>query len=265
MPLERAPLSGRRVVVTRAEHQADGLVRELRAAGAEVALLPLLALAPPADPAPASRAASDLARFDWIAFTSANAVEAFLSLAAGPLPLPLRMAAVGPATAAALRAFGVEPDLQAERSDAEGLALALTPRLAGGSRVLLPQAADARPLLADLLRAEGVEVTAVVAYDKRLPEGAAAEARALFAERPLGWVTFTSPRIARAFADLFGAGWPARRAELQAASIGRVTTAELRALGVERIAEAATPDGAALARAIAAAVSPFPERIQGLR
>jgi uroporphyrinogen-III synthase len=243
-------------VVTRAEHQAEGLTRRLRAEGAEVELLPLLAVLPPADPAPLAHAAAELSAYDWVAFTSANAVEAFLPLAPAGLPAALRGAAVGSATAAALRSFGVEPALQAERGDAEGLAAVLAPRVGAGSRILLPQAADARPTLADALRRAGAEVTAVVAYDKRLPAIAASRAEALFAGRPLGWVTFTSPRIARHFAELFGPRWPERRPELEAASIGRVTTAELRDLGVERIAEAATPDDAALVRAIAAATSP---------
>lgn len=240
-------------MVTRAERQAEGLAELLAAAGAEVALLPLLEVVPPADPRPLERAASELALYDWVVFSSANAVEAFLPLAGDAIPARVGVAAVGPATAEALRSFGIEPRLTAAKSEAEGLVEALAPHLGRQHRVLLPQAADARPVLAEGLVAAGAEVVAVTAYDKVLPAEAAALAEALFAGQPIGWVTFTSPRIVRHFAALFGAGWEGRRAELRAASIGRVTSAELRRQGVDRIAEAAAPSDEQMVRAIVAA------------
>ena len=233
------PLAGLRVVVTRAEHQAEGLAEALRRAGAAVELLPLLEVVPPVDPLPLERAAAEVSSYDWLVFTSANAVEAFLPLAGAP-PTDLKIAVVGPATAQALRDRGIEPHLTARKSEAEGLAVDLAPRVAG-KRVLLPQAADARPALLEGLRAAGAEAVAVVAYDKRLPPEAAARAAELFDSSPLGWVTFTSPRIARHFAELFGARWERRRRELRAVSIGPVTTAELRRQGVEEVVEAARP------------------------
>jgi uroporphyrinogen-III synthase len=232
-------LAGLRVVVTRAEHQSAGLAAAFERAGARVELLPLLEVVPPADPRPLARAAGELASYDWLVFTSANAVEAFLPLT-GPLRSGLRIAAVGPATAAALRAFGSEPHLTARKSEAEGLAADLAPRIAG-KRVLLPQAADARPALLQELKGAGAEVVAVVAYDKRLPPEAPARAAELFATTPIGWVTFTSPRIVRHFVELFGSDWERRRGELRAVSIGPVTSAELRRYGVEPAAEAERP------------------------
>ena len=249
------PLAGLRVVVTRAELQSEGLAAAFERAGARVELLPLLAVVPPADPRPLERAAAEIASYDWIVFTSANAVEAFLPFT-GPLRSGLRIAAVGPATAAALRAFGSEPHLTARKSEAEGLAADLAPRIAG-RRVLLPQAADARPLLLQELKGAGAEAVAVVAYDKRLPSEAPARAAALFATSPIGWVTFTSPRIVRHVAELFGADWEWRRGELKAVSIGPVTSAELRRFGVEPAAEAARPgDEEMVAAVIARTKSP---------
>jgi len=233
------PLAGLRVVVTRAEHQSEGLAAAFERAGARVELLPLLEVVPPADPRPLARAAGDLASYDWLVFTSANAVEAFLPLT-GPLRSSLRIAAVGPATAAALRAFGSEPHLTARKAEAEGLAADLAPRIAG-RRVLLPQAADARPVLLQELKEAGAEAVAVVAYDKRLPPEAPARAAELFSTTPIGWVTFTSPRIVRHFVELFGADWERRKGELRAVSIGPVTSAELRRYGVEPAAEAERP------------------------
>ncbi len=241
-------LAGLRVVVTRAEHQSEGLAAAFERAGARVELLPLLEVVPPADPRPLERAAADLASYDWLVFTSANAVEAFLPLT-GPLRSGLRIAAVGPATAAALRAFGSEPHLTARKAEAEGLAADLAPRIAG-KRVLLPQAADARPALLQELKEAGAEAVAVVAYDKRLPPDAPARAAELFATTPIGWVTFTSPRIVRHFVELLGADWERRKGELRAVSIGPVTSAELRRYGVEPAAEAERPGDLEMVEAV---------------
>jgi uroporphyrinogen-III synthase len=225
-----------RVVVTRAEHQSTGLAAAFERAGAIVDLLPLLEIVPPADRAPLERAAAEVASFDWVVFTSANAVEAFPPFAGAGV----RVAAVGPATSRALRDRGIEPDLIPVDSEAAGLLASLAPGIRG-RRILLPQAADARPILFEGLAAAGAEVTAVVAYDKRLPPEARRLAAAYFAGIPLGWVTFTSPRIVRHFAALFGVGWERRRPELKAVSIGPVTSAELRRWGVEPAAEASRP------------------------
>jgi len=256
------PLAGVRVVVTRAERQAGGLAAALAAAGARVETLPLLEVAPPTDPAPLARAAAELRLYDWVVFTSANAVHALLPLAAaaapaGALPPRLRVAAIGAATAAALRGLGIEPTLVAAPGEqgAGGLLATLLPRLDCGQRVLLPQAADALPTLREGLLAAGIAAVAVVAYQKRLPPEAPRRAAELFTGTPIGWVTFTSPSTVRHFAALFGAGWPSRRGELRAASIGPVTSAELRRHGVEPRAEAASPGDRELVAAVGTAAA----------
>ncbi len=248
------PLAGLRVVVTRAEAQGEGLLAAFAAAGAEAVSLPLLEVVPPADPRLLERAASELALYDWLVFTSANAAGAFLPLAGGALPPRLRVATVGTATAAAVRAYEIEPAL-AGLADAAALAEALAPHVARRRRVLIPQAADAAPTLVDALAEAGAEPVAVVAYDKRLPADAPERARALFADTPLGWVTFTSGRIVRHFVGLFGETWETRRPELRAASIGKVTSAELARHGVTPEAEAARPGDAELVAAVAAAIA----------
>lgn len=245
-----SPLTGLRVVITRSEHQSDALAAAFVAAGARVELLPLLEIVPPADPRPLERAATELALYDWLVFTSANAVEAFMPLTGGALPARVRVAVVGPATAEALRGFEVEPFLEARQADAEGLVADLAPYVARRRRVLLPQASDARPTLADGLTAAGAEAVTIMAYDKRLPPEAPRRAAELFAAEPLGWVTFTSPRIVRHFAGLFGDDWQRRRGELRAVSIGPVTSAELRRLGVEPAAEATRPGDEGMVAAV---------------
>ncbi len=244
-----SPLTGLRVVVTRALAQATELIRRLNEAGATVAALPLIEVIPPSDPRPLARAASELPLYDWVVFTSANGVHALLDAAEGSLPERLAVAAVGTATAGALREAGVEPRLVATQGNAEALLGDLAPFVAH-RRVLLPQAADARPLLAQGLEAAGADLSVVIAYGKRLPPNTPERARELFADTPLGWVTFTSGGIARRFADLFDADWPARRSELLAASIGPVTSADLRLLGVEPAVEAAQPTDEALVAGI---------------
>jgi uroporphyrinogen-III synthase len=244
-----------RVVVTRAEHQSEGLASAFEAAGFQTEPLPLLEIVPPLDPRPLERAASELALYDWVVFTSSNAVEAFLPLTGGGMPHRLRVAAVGPATAEALRAWEIEPHLTASKADAEGLVAELGPQVSRRRRVLLPQASDARPELLDGLVRAGAEAVPVVAYDKRLPEDAPRRAAELFDRSPIGWVTFTSPRIVRHFTALFGADWEHRRPELRAASIGPVTSAELRRLEIEPAAEAARPGDQGLVDAVVSALA----------
>jgi uroporphyrinogen-III synthase len=253
-PVPKPPLDGVRVVVTRAEHQAHGLADALAAAGAQVERLPLLAVLPPEDPRPLQHAARSLDGYAWVAFTSANAVRALLPLLPGGWPPGVAIAAIGGATAQALADAGAPATLVASRAQAEELAAELLPHLAAGQRVLLPQAADARPALGAGLRAPGVEVDAVVAYRKTLPPEAPARAAALFGDGPLGWVTFASPSAVRSFALLLEPRWSERRRTLRAASIGPVTSEALRALGVVPAAEAKGAADAALVRAIVAVV-----------
>lgn len=252
----RPPLAGLRVVVTRAAHQAASTVRAFEEAGARVALLPLLEVVPPEDPGPLERALASLGDYDWLVLTSTNAVERVLGGGDERVELPpgLRVASVGGATSDALRERGIEPDLEPADSRAEGLVEELTPRLGADARVLLPQAADARPVLAEELTAAGARVDRVDAYAKRTPPDARERAAEIFGAPPdgarLGWVTFTSPSIARAFAGLWGEGWPERRRSLLAASIGPVTSAALRELGVEPAAEADEPGDEGLVGAV---------------
>lgn len=257
----KGPLRGVRVVVTRPRHQRQGLMRAFREAGAEVEWLGLLEVGAPEDLGPLRRAASEVGSFGWVAFTSANAVVPLLDLLPEGLPPTASIAAVGEATARALRARGVEPRLVSERGTGGGLAaeMAGVAPLAG-REVLLPLASDARPELAAGLRAAGAEVTAVVAYEKRVPPEAGRRVAELFPPtEPLGWVTFTSPRLAATFADLVdrhAGGWAARRATLLAASIGPTTSRALRRLGVEPAAEAARPGDAELVAAVVRARRP---------
>ncbi len=247
-------LEGVRVVVTRSTRQAAELLERLEEHGADAVALPLLEVLPPRDERSLERAASELALYDWLVLTSANAVESLLERSGGTVPARLRTAVVGKATAQALRAYEIEPDVIAEESRAEGLAAALAPRIERRRRVLLPQAEDARPVLAEQLEAAGAEVVRVTAYRKQAPAGTSERASALFATKPWGWVTFTSPSTVRNLVETLGAAWNDGKPTLDAASIGPVTTAELRSFGAEPAAEAGSPSAASLVESIVATV-----------
>ena len=214
-PSETRPggLAGKRIVVTRAVHQADELDDLLRSRGAEPLPYPCIAIAPPEDPGPldsALRAAAEGA-FDWLVLTSSNTVAALAErlAALGLDPAALRcvaVAAVGTATArAAARDLGLTAALTPETFVAEALAAALTPANTRGvcrcgvergpavGRVLLCQADLARPALADALtKSAGWVVTAVVAYRTVIGRGGIRLADHL-AAGAVDAITFTSP------------------------------------------------------------------------
>ena len=167
---DRRPLSGRRIVVTRARAQASDFAAALEALGAETVQFPVIRIAPAQDPEPLRRAAAQAGTFDWIVFTSANGVERFWyalseqgcdARALGGV----RVCAIGPATAAELERRGVAPDLVPDQFVAESAVRALLgASRVRGERILIPRAAVARPVLPDALREAGAEVVEVAAY-----------------------------------------------------------------------------------------------------
>ncbi|MCZ7544193.1 MAG: uroporphyrinogen-III synthase [Anaerolineae bacterium] len=234
-----SPLAGKRVVVTRAPHQAGALADRLRARGATPLLYPCIDIAPPEDTGPLDSALRQAARggFDWLVLTSANAVMMLARRleAQGISPTALNgapVAAIGPATAEAARDWlGLAVSVMPETYIAEALAGAL--HLAPGARVLLPQSAIARPTLAEALTAPGADVTAVVAYRNVVGRGGVA-LPALLAAGEVDAVTFTSSSTAQNFlrrlADEGGAS--PDLAGVCVACIGPVTAQTARALGL---------------------------------
>jgi uroporphyrinogen-III synthase len=252
------PLAGRLIAITRPRAQALDFRRRLEAAGASVLVVPTIAVGPPASWAPLDRALRALASFDWVVFTSVNGVAATRRRMAR-LGVPLsrlrarRLAAIGPATAAALRRLGAEPELVPTRYVAEALLDALRDRLRPGARVLLPRAAETRDVLARGLAALGTEVVEVPAYRTRAARAGAAPLRRALAAGRVDAVTFTSASTVRHFAALFAPGERARlMAGVTVACIGPVTRAAAAAagLGAGVVAEEYTVAG--LTRALAA-------------
>lgn len=228
----RLPLAGVRVVVTRARAQAAEMVARLEGLGAEAIEVPTIEIAPPEDPGPFDAACDRIGTFDWVVFTSVNAVARVAArLAADPggirgLASP-RLCAVGAATAEALAGHGLRVDLVPDEYRAEGVIR--TMRGQGdmtGVRVLLPRGDLARDLLPTELRRAGAEVTAVTAY-RTVPAGLDGEGpdiRGMLRGRGVDVVTFTSGSSVRNFARAIGEG---RAADLlrnvDVACIGPVT------------------------------------------
>ena len=217
------------MAVTRPEEAAAELVDGLRALGARVAVHPLIRVAPPADEAAVRRAARQLAAYDWVVFTSVNAVTTFAAAAAAAgsdfRPGVPRVAAVGPATADALRAAGIAVDTVPGEYAGRALPAAMDEALPlAGARVLLPRSAIGREELPALLREAGAEVEDLAVY-RTLgnPEGAAALTRAL-RDGALDVVTFTSPSTVRCLAE----ACPVLPSRVRVAVIGPATAAAAR-------------------------------------
>ena len=248
MTADRRPLAGRRIVVTRRPEQSAGLCVRLAEMGATVVELPLIEVAPPAEMAPLDGALRGLARYDWVAFTSANAVrsvsERMTDLGLGERALTSRkVASVGPATTRALRECF--PDLtvsvEAAQHDAESLLKDLAPG-ARGLRFLVPTSDRARDVLPAGLREAGAEVDVVVAYRTVAP--ADTRERVLAGLRAgVDLVTFASPSAVESFVAA-AAEWVPR---IAAAVIGPVTEEACRRAGIDVkvVASPATAHGLA--------------------
>lgn len=220
-------LSGRRIVVTRAPHQAAEMVDLLRQYGARPLLYPCIDIVPPADVTRLDAALQKAAdgHFDWFVVTSTNTVAviaqrlATLHLSLEDLPV----AAVGPQTAQAIKdELGLDVQLVAEKHVAEGLAAALPP--VSGLHIFLPQSEIARPVLADALREAGAQVTAVDAYRTVIGQGGDAVPEML-ANGQVDAITFTSSSTVRHFLKRL-ASEGGRRQDLQGvclAGIGPIT------------------------------------------
>lgn len=226
-------LEGVRVVVTRAVHQAEELAAPLRELGAEAILVPVIGMAPPADLEPLKQAA--VRTYDWIIFTSANAVAAFAEYVRDPQGLTSRIAVVGASTQRAARQRGFRVSLVPEEYVAESLLAALANEKLPGRRILIPSADDARDVLPGGLRERGADVDVVVAYRNILPEEVKLLAQSVFREPFPDWVTFASPSAVKNLASIAGV---AALGRVRIASIGPVTSAAVRKLGLPVAAEA---------------------------
>lgn len=251
---DNLPLAGRRIIVTRSPEQASALAAKLTALGAEVLLLPMVRFTDPPETKELDEAIRALDEFDWLVFTSANAVRFFLARCRtlGQWPAAgLRLAVVGPATRDALEAEGLRAAIAPHEFRGKALAAELEIEVTG-RRVLMPRSNKAGDELPGLLRAAGAVVTDVVAYST--VESVDPEAGPVFEVLLRGEadaITFFSPSAFRHFADSFGRGALRRlNSRVAFAAVGPVTAAAIREAGLPVTVEAAQATTAALAAAL---------------
>jgi uroporphyrinogen III methyltransferase/synthase len=237
---EKLPLFGRKIVVTRAQDQAGDLSERLRSLGADAIELPVIAIQPPKDSAPLDRAIANLGDYDWLIFTSVNAVRFFLDrLDRSPhdlRSLKARICAVGPSTRRAIEDLHLKVDLMPAEYVADSLVGAFEKGQLNGKRILMPQAAVARDVIPNELSKLGAQVDVLEAYCNVIPENAAARAHAVFsADGKPDWITFTSSSTVDN--TIAVAGREALHG-IRIASIGPVTSITARKHGLTVDAEA---------------------------
>jgi uroporphyrinogen-III synthase len=247
------PLSGIRVLVGRARHQAGALSAELRKRGADVIEIPFIEIRKPKSFKPLDAALRNLDAYDWLILTSVNGVEALWErmkrIRKGQdfrRITGLSIAAIGPATKKAIEQRGTEVDVVPKEYVAESVVRSLKKKV-NGKRVLLVRAKVARDVIPQELRKAGAQVDVVEAYETVVPQSSRRRLRAALEKRPPQVVTFTSSSTVRNFVELLssratkkallaerGRGRP-RHTGLDGilmASIGPVTSATLREFGL---------------------------------
>ncbi len=235
--LERRPLYGRRVVVTRARAQASGLAARLRELGAETVELPAIRVEPRLESAEVRAAVAGLGDYSLLCLTSPNGVRLlFEAIDAAGLDARalagVTVAAIGPGTARALARRGVVADVVPERFVAESLVEALAGVEVEGRRVLVARAAEARDVLPEAMRERGAEVDVVALYEtvREEPDPAQAEAA-----QKADYVTFTSSSTVTNLVEALGDRFPAAA---RVVSIGPVTSDAAREAGLRVDVEA---------------------------
>jgi uroporphyrinogen III methyltransferase/synthase len=247
--LERRPLYGKRVVVTRARAQASGFAATLRELGAEVVELPAIRIEPRIESEEVQDAIARIGEYALICLTSPNGVRLlFEALAAAGLDARAfggtTIAAIGPGTARALAAHGFVAEVVPERFVAEALVEALEPVDVEGRRVLIARAAEARDVLPDALRERGAEVDVVALYETVREE---LDPDAVELAQQADYVTFTSSSTVRNLTEALGDRFPQGA---RIVSIGPVTSEAARAAGLEVAVEAERHDVDGLVEAL---------------
>lgn len=231
---EKRPLFGKKIVVTRSREQASALALELSGLGAEVIIFPSIKIEPLKNFSALDREIKGLGGYDWVIFTSSNGVEVFFDRL-NKLGLDSRrfgsakVAAIGPATAEALRARGVEADLVPEKYISESILKALGK--VKGQKILLPRAALARDMLNAGLKQAGALVTEIPTYDTLPDRGNLAELRRLLVEGAVSLITFTSSSTVTGFLESFKGADKKLLKGVALGSIGPITTGTMKAKG----------------------------------
>ncbi len=249
-------LAGKRIVITRSALQCEELSNAIQERGAVPIGWPLIEFSSPQDFGPLDTAISQLERFDWLIFTSGEAVRAVdrwrkkLGSSMGQARGNLRIAAVGPVTAEEVKKVGLQVDYVAHRHSGVALANELGERV-HGKKVLLPRSDRANPDLPEALTRHGAEVTEVIAYRTLRPTHIDQEKLHEFANGGADAILFFSPSAVQHFGEVFGVEqFRALQDKLAITAVGPVTAKALREAGAFRIVLAGDTTTAAVIEAL---------------
>ncbi|WP_456388627.1 uroporphyrinogen-III C-methyltransferase [Desulfolithobacter sp.] len=206
---EKRPLFGKQVVVTRTREQASELVALLEENGADCLEYSTIHIEPVADTSEVDAALGTIDTYDWLLFTSINAVTWFFKrlyeLKMDTRDLRCKIAVVGRATADELVRYGIRADLVPEKFTGEGLAEALIKEGVRGTRILLPRALEAREVLPQRLTEAGAEVQVAPVYQNVPPQGRKEELREQLQRGMIDLITFTSSSTVHNFLTMIDA------------------------------------------------------------
>ncbi len=265
---ESRPLFGQTILVTRTRQQASGLSDQLSRLGARVIEAPTVELVPPDNFTPVDQALGALHSYTAVVFTSANGVQAawqrLLVMGKDSRAWPGRVAAIGPATAEALRAIGIVADIIPDKFVGEALAAQLrkcfadgaaVPAPLAGRRFLLLRADIARPALREELIRAGASVEDIAIYQTVKPDALAPPAMDALEAGMLNWITFTSASTAENLHAMLSPQQRAMVRKCRRLSIGPITSAALCKLGWEPTLEASSHDISGMVKALVGARS----------
>ncbi len=245
---ETKPLFGKSIVVTRAREQASSFMAGLRELGANCIEFPTIEIRPPDDWAPLDNAINKIKDYDWLIFTSVNGVKFFFKrlFENGKDVRALReikVCAIGPKTADAVKGYGIIPDMIPPEYRAEAVIEEFRRLKAENLAILLPRAKEAREILPDELRKMGAEVDVVDAYVTIMPENRVSAISRMLEAGEIDMITFTSSSTATNFMSMFNEKSDQVKVWLKGvniASIGPITSETARKLGLKVTVEPAS-------------------------
>ena len=248
---ENLPLFGQQVIVTRAREQSGDVVARLGELGAQVIEIPVIEMAAPKDTSALDACIANLESYDWIVFTSANAVTFFTARVDDLRRIRGLICAIGTATSETVRSLRLTVDLMPETGTGEGVAEAFRTLPMSGARVLFPRAEAAREIVPAALSSMGAIVDAPVAYRNVIPQDAGSRVeKCIAAAAKPHWVMFTSPSTVNNF---IAAGGAPLLASARIAAIGPTTSDAVRNHGLSVHVEPQRPSTDGMVDAIVAA------------
>ena len=205
--MDKKPLAGKRILITRARDQAAAFTESLRNLGADVIEFPTIEVVPPLRWDGLDRAIDQLGSYDWLIFTSANGVNFFWERLSERgkdrrLLLSIKICAIGPATAYQLMEKGMKVDYTPEEFVAESILKGFEKMAVKGKKILLARAGEARDVLPKGLKKMGAKVDVVEAYRTVRPKGGSRKLKQLLARGKIDGISFTSSSTVNHFAEL---------------------------------------------------------------